>query len=78
MQHRQVFAGRAFHLAQRSLAERNISRSFSTHERARDCLLIQLQELLGGGALIFLWSFSPFLGTAQFYYGSETLRLGRL
>ncbi|MDE2238104.1 MAG: hypothetical protein KGK30_09460, partial [Elusimicrobia bacterium] len=26
--------------------------------------------------LIFLWSFSPFLGTAQFYYESETLKLG--
>jgi len=25
---------------------------------------------------IFLWSFSPFLGTAQFYYQSEVLRLG--
>lgn len=26
-------------------------------------------------ALIFLWSFSPFLGTAQFYYQSEALKL---
>lgn len=27
------------------------------------------------GALIFLWNFSPFLGTAQFYYQSEFLKL---
>jgi MFS family permease len=26
-------------------------------------------------ALIFLWSFSPYLGTAQFFYESETLKL---
>ncbi|MHB2025821.1 MAG: MFS transporter [Elusimicrobiota bacterium] len=26
--------------------------------------------------IIFLWSFYPFLGTAQFYYQSETLKLG--
>ncbi|HAM36856.1 MAG TPA: hypothetical protein DEB40_10680 [Elusimicrobia bacterium] len=28
--------------------------------------------------MIFLWNFSPFLGTAQFYYQSEALRLGPL
>jgi predicted MFS family arabinose efflux permease len=27
------------------------------------------------GAVIFLWSFFPFLGTAQFYYQSQTLKL---
>lgn len=27
------------------------------------------------GALIFLWSFTPFLGTAQFYYQAEALKL---
>lgn len=27
-------------------------------------------------ALIFLWNFTPFLGTAQFYYQSEHLKLG--
>jgi len=28
------------------------------------------------GAVVFLWSFYPFLGTAQFYYQSEVLKFG--
>ena len=32
----------------------------------------------GAAAGIFLWSFSPFLGTAQFYYQSEALKLSPL